>query len=119
MSSGPAVGAAGEIVIACYRPKPGKDGELRELIAGHVPALRRLGLATARPVVLLRSAADGTYLEIFEWVSAGHATRAHHEPEIAALWKAMGECADFPPLGSLSEAARPFSHFQPVDGLTG
>jgi hypothetical protein len=32
----------GEMVIACYRPKPGKDAELLDLVRGHVPVVQRL-----------------------------------------------------------------------------
>lgn len=104
---------ATEAVIALYRPHKGRDGELRQLIAEHVPALRRLELVTDRPPLLLR-AADGTYLEIFEWRSATASRSAHEHPEIARIWEAMEAVADFVSLNSLEEAARPFTHFTPV-----
>lgn len=110
--------ATGQVVIAAYRPKPGKSGELEAILSSHVRTLRAEGLATARPVTLLRSFADGTYLEIFEWASGAAAQRAHETPAVAALWDAMAAVADFVPLAELAETRRPFPHFAPVDGVT-
>ena len=31
----------GQMVIVVCRPKPGREGDLLELVRGHVPALRR------------------------------------------------------------------------------
>ena len=98
-----------EIVLALYRAHAGKDAELRALIDRHLPALRAEGLITDRPPVLMR-AADGTYIEMFEWVDGG-AERAHHTPAVMAVWGPMGEIADFPALKDLPEAAGRFPHF--------
>ena len=49
----------GRIVIATYRPKPGREEDLKVLVSQHVDRLQELGLATGRdPVVML--AADGS-----------------------------------------------------------
>jgi quinol monooxygenase YgiN len=106
----------GEIVIAAYRPKPGAEKELLAVLAGHVPTLRRLGLATARPVLLLR-AADGVHLEIFEWADAAAAEKAHHVPEVQAAWKAIAAVAEYVPPAAAAGMDRPFPHFAPVDGV--
>jgi len=102
----------GEVVMALYKPHEGKDAELRKLIARHVPLLRNLELITDRPALLLR-ASNGTYVEVFEWVSH-EAARAHDHPEVAEIWEAMGKVADFVSLDSLEESKRPFTHFSPV-----
>jgi hypothetical protein len=102
-----------EVVFALYRPRPGKDADLRRLIAEHLPVLRRLELVTDRPALLVR-AKDGTYVEVFEWRTSESATLAHQHPEVAKVWEAMGEIADFPALESLAEAKERFSHFEPV-----
>jgi hypothetical protein len=102
-----------EVVFALYRPHPGKDVELRQLIAQHLPTLRRLELATDRPGVLVRSR-NGTYIEIFEWRTAESAGVAHHHPEVAKVWEAMGQVCDMPALESLEEAKLTFPHFEPV-----
>ena len=91
---------------------PGKDAELRQLIGEHLPVLRRLELVTERPTLLLR-AKDGTYIEVFEWRSAESARVAHEHPEVARVWEAMGQIADFLSLDALAEAKEPFCHFEP------
>lgn len=104
----------GEMVIACYRPKAGKDAELVELVRGHVPALRAEGLATAREPVVMR-AADGTLLEVFEWRSAQATEDAHHNPRVRELWARFEAVCEFGTLGALPGADGPFPHFEPVD----
>ena len=49
----------GEIMIACYRPKPGKEEELMGYLKDLLPALRAEGLVTDRPPYLMK-AADGS-----------------------------------------------------------
>jgi hypothetical protein len=102
-----------QIVFALYRPHAGQDASLRRLIARHIPALRRLELITDRPSVLVR-AGDGTYVEVFEWVSEAAARAAHEHADIAEIWDGMELIADFATLASLAEAQRPFTHFEPV-----
>jgi hypothetical protein len=103
-----------QIVFALYRPHAGKDAALRGLIARHIPALRRARLVTDRPAVLAR-AADGTYVEVFEWVSETAAREAHGHPDIAEIWDGMEAIADFTTLAALTESQRAFTHFEPVE----
>jgi hypothetical protein len=107
---------AGNVVMAMYRPKPGKDDALRALIARHVPRLRELGLATCRPAALLQ-AADGTYIEIFEWKPGG-AHAAHSNAGVLEIWNAFASVSDFVRLADIAESQRPFAHFRPVEGVT-
>ena len=102
-----------QVVFALYRPRDGKDAELRALIAEHIPTLRRLELITDRPTILVKSK-NGTYVEIFEWQSHAAAGQAHQHPELAKIWEAMGKIADLPGLESLDEAKGRFPHFAPV-----
>jgi hypothetical protein len=102
------------MVIAVYRPRAGREAELLELVRGHVPALRKLGLATERPPTVLR-AKDGSLLEVFEWVSPEAVERAHHLPEVQQLWARFEQVCEWAPLESLEEARTPFSHFELVD----
>ena len=97
-------------VIACYRPKPGQEAALLALVRGHVPTLRRLGLATDRAPMTLR-AADGTLVEVFEWASAQAALAAHDHPEVHKLWAAFGKACDFVKLSQLPEAQQLFAEF--------
>jgi hypothetical protein len=105
-----------ETVIAAYRPKPGKDLELRKLVRLHRRTLDKAHLVTKRPTLLLRAPSDGTVLEIFEWVSAKAADEAHQHPGIRAMWSKFAEIADFVPLSSIAEASKAFSHFEGLNG---
>ena len=105
---------AAEIVMAVYRPKPGKGDELAALIEKHVPVLRAEGLATEREPIVVRSQSDGTFIEIFEWDTADAARAAHENPAVQAIWGAMEQIADFLTLGELEEAGVRFAHFDPV-----
>jgi hypothetical protein len=106
-----------EVVTAIYRPRPGKEQALRAVLRRHVPTLRAEGLATPRPVVLLRSRKDGTYLEVFEWATADAAGEAHANPRVGEVWKAIGEAAEALTLADLAEATERFPHFEPVNDL--
>jgi hypothetical protein len=105
------------IVLCAYRPHSGKEAELRTLLKVHVPLLREQELASTRPVTLLRSTKDGTYVEIFEWVSPEASTIAHEKPKVLELWSRLEAVADFLPLQSLNEAAHPFAHFELIEDL--
>jgi len=102
-----------QIVFALYQPHEGKDADLRRLLAEHVPTLRRLELATDRPAVVAKSK-NGTYVEIFEWSTLEAVGVAHHHPEVAKVWEAMGKVADLRTLDSLEEIKGMFPHFEPV-----
>jgi hypothetical protein len=101
-----------ETVIAAYRPKPGRDRELRELINEHRRTLADAQLVTQRKPLILRARSDGTLLEIFEWTSARAADRAHRYAPIRAMWKKLAEVADFVALSDIKEAGKAFSHFE-------
>jgi quinol monooxygenase YgiN len=58
----------GVIVIVAYRPKPGKETDLLELVRNRVPTLRKEGLVTDRKPTIMR-ARDGTIIEVSEWKS--------------------------------------------------
>jgi hypothetical protein len=107
----------GEVVFALYRPKPGKADALLGLVRGHVRTLREEGLATDRPVVLLRARSDGTLVEVFEWVSGASAAEAHENVRVQEIWTAMEGVCDFVRWADLAEAAQRFPHFDPVDDL--
>lgn len=104
----------GQMVIVVYRPRPGREADLLELVRGHVPTLRAEGMATERPPLVMR-AADGCIVEIFEWTSAEAVEAAHHDPAVQAMWGRFGEVCDYETLAGLPEAQRPFSPFEPVD----
>ena len=104
----------GQVSIACYRPKPGKDAELLELTRQHIPILRAQGLVTDREPYLMR-AADGTLVEVFEWKSADALEAAHTNPEVGKLWQRYGELCDYIKLGDLAETRELFANFDPIE----
>ncbi len=104
----------GVMVIALFRPKPGKEAQLLACTHDHLPILRAQGLATDRPSTVLR-AADGTLLEIFEWVSQAAIDAAHTNPAVHALWERYAACCDYVTLGDLAEAKAMFPGFALVE----
>lgn len=103
----------GDMVIAVYRPKPGRERELEEVVREHVPTLRRLGLATGRPALAMR-AANGEVVEVFEW-REGAIAAAHGHAGVLAMWERFGDVCDHAPLQSLAESQAPFAQFRPID----
>lgn len=106
--------AAPRTVIACYRPRPGMAAAMLDTVRGHVPTLQRLGLATDRVPTTLQ-AADGTLLEVFEWVSAQAIAAAHRHPEVQAMWAEFAAVCEHVRLSQLPEAQQLFAEFTPVD----
>jgi hypothetical protein len=106
-------GSGKTVVIVAYKPKPGRQEELEQLTREHVPLLRREGLATDRPVVAA-SAADGTIVEVFEWVEGG-SQRAHSNPTVRKLWERYAAACEIVPLTGLAESSTMFASFTPMD----
>jgi hypothetical protein len=103
----------GDVVIVAYRPKPGQEDALLDLVRDHVPFLRRLGLATDRPAVAMRGS-GGVIVEVFEWAE-GAVAKAHEHPDIQAMWGSYAAVCDYVPLCDLPEAAEMFASFAPID----
>jgi hypothetical protein len=101
------------IAIVAYKPRPGKEAALLALARTHVPRLRAEGLATEREPLICR-AADGTVLEVFEWV-AGGTDRAHSNPRVLAMWAEYAEVCEYVPLNTLPECAQMFATFTAVE----
>ena len=101
------------MVIAAYRPKPGREAELDELVAGHVFLLRAEGLATDRPHTVMK-AADGTVIEVFEWKSKDAIDEAHRNEDVRSLWGRFEECCTHVPLSAVDECRALFAEFSPV-----
>jgi quinol monooxygenase YgiN len=104
----------GRIVIVAYKPKPGKAAALKELTKTHVPRLKAEGLVTNREAIIME-AADGTVVEVFEWLSADAIRQAHANPVVHQLWAEYAEVCEYINLGSLAEAGNMFAEFNAVD----
>lgn len=108
---------AGEIRFACYRPKEGKEMELKMLLKQHVPLLRKEGYVTLRPPLFLKARSEGTFIEVFQWVDRDAAKAARENPRVLELWEKIGQVAEVVTLASLAEAAEAFPDFDVVQGV--
>ncbi|MBS1519808.1 MAG: hypothetical protein JST50_02335 [Bacteroidetes bacterium] len=100
------------IVIACYKPKPGKAEGLKELMREHLPTLKNQGLVTDRASIMME-AKDGTIIEVFEWKSQAAIDQAHTNPAVLEMWGKYAEVCDYIPVAQVAEATQLFSGFQP------
>ena len=103
----------GVCVIVAYRPKPGKEQELLELVHSRVPTLRKEGLVTDRVPALMR-AKDGTLIEVSEWKSSDAIEAAHKNPNVLAMWEKFFALCDCVPLNTVAETSEMFAGFEPV-----
>jgi quinol monooxygenase YgiN len=104
----------GVITIACYKPKPGKEDALRQVVKEHVPILRAEKLATDR-VSHAMTCRDGTIVEVFEWASPQAIQDAHHNANVMAMWGRFSEACDIVKLTDLAESQEMFAGFTPLD----
>jgi hypothetical protein len=117
---GPAAKAASvskepHAVLAVYRLKPNVTREAAlSLLRDHARVLLEEKLRTPREPWILESEKDSRVLvEVFEWVDATAADRAHSNPAIQTMWGRFGALTDeigLPP-SSLPEAKEHFPHF--------
>jgi len=103
----------GSISIACFKPRPGCEDALLELVRHHLPTLRALSLVTERAPIVMRTQ-SGTIVEVFEWVSQEAIAGAHHNPEVLDLWKRFEAVCWYETPSNLPEFQNMFSHFEPV-----
>ena len=103
----------GSISVACYKPKPGCEAALLELVRNHLQPLRAERLVAERPSIVMRTA-DGTIVEIFEWVSKEAIAGAHKNPVVLDLWKRFEAVCSYETPSNLPEFQNLFGHFEPV-----
>ncbi len=101
------------MVVACYKPRPGCEDALLALVHNHLPPLRDQGLVTERAPVVMR-AADGTIIEIFEWVSQDAIAGAHENPVVLELWKRFELVCTYDTPANIAEFQNMFAHFDPA-----
>jgi hypothetical protein len=104
----------GRIVIAAYKPKPGKEAGLRQLMQQHLPILKGEGLVTDRQSIMME-AKDGSIVEVFEWISDEAIKQAHTNPAVLKMWQEYSEVCDYIPVGELDETKILFSPFEPLN----
>jgi hypothetical protein len=103
----------GSISVACYKPRPGSEEALLDLVRNHMPPLLAEGLVTDRKPIVMR-AADGTVIEVFEWVSREAIEGAHKNPVVLDLWKKFETVCWYETPSNLAEFQNMFAHFEPV-----
>ena len=104
---------AGVVVIVAYRPKPGREKELLEIVRSRIPTLLKEGLVTDRVPVIMR-AKDGTIIEVSEWKSQQAIEEAHKNPRVLAMWDKFFALCDCVPLKTVPEAEMMFAGFAPI-----
>lgn len=102
----------GKIVIATYKPKPGKEKKLDSLVKNHIKLLRNQGLATLRTPMIMKSE-DGTVVEVFEWISKQAIEEAKQNKYVQEYWERYRDVCDIIPVSELIEANTSFSEFNP------
>src|SRR5438128_11318015 len=106
---------SGIVVIVAYRPKPGKENELVDLVRSRVPTLKKENLVTDRAPTIMR-ARDQTIIEVSEWKSQEAIDAAHKNPNVLAMWNEFFAVCDCVPLNTLAEAKELFAGFEPIEG---
>lgn len=102
----------GKIVIATYKPKAGKEKILDRLVKNHIKVLRNQGLATQRTPMIMKSA-DGTVVEVFEWISKQAIEDAKTNKDVQEYWEQYKDVCDIIPVSDLIETNTSFSEFNP------
>lgn len=103
----------GSISVACYKPKPGYEEALLSLVCNHLPPLRAQGLATERTPIVMR-AANGTIIEVIEWVSQEAIAGAHNNPVVLDLWKRFEAVCCYETPSNFPEFQNMFAHFEAI-----
>lgn len=104
----------GQFTIACYKPKPGKEADLAQIVQEHVPILRQEGLVTNR-VAHAMKCKDGTIVEVFEWASVEAIAAAHKNPNVMTMWDRFNVACDIVKLVDVPESKEMFAGFEPID----
>lgn len=104
----------GRIVFAIYKPHPGKEKDLLNLVKKHCPILLKEGLISTRAALVLR-ANQGEIIEVFEWLSKEAIDLAHQNTTVMKLWEQFGKICSYETLENLDEAKGVFADFELID----
>ena len=98
------------IVMVAYKPKPGKEGELKTLALDHHSRLKAEDLVTDRSPILMQSQ-DGTIIEVFEWKSAEAIKQSHINKAVGQMWQEFSQVCEYVPIGQVSESSNLFADY--------
>ena len=101
------------IVIVAYRPLPGKEKELSELMKTHWEILDGENLVSARKPIIMQSS-NGTMIEVFGWKSKAAIESAHTNSRVQKMWGDFAKVCEFVPVGDVEESKVMFSEFTPA-----
>ncbi|HEY0653900.1 MAG TPA: hypothetical protein VGD65_12265 [Chryseosolibacter sp.] len=104
----------GRITFAIYRPKPGKEKQLLQLVAEHLPILKTQNLITDREPIVMQ-AKNNCVIEVFEWKSRESIDQAHTNTEVQKLWARFGEVCDFETPTNIEEFSSMFPEFESIN----
>jgi hypothetical protein len=103
-----------EYVICVYKPKPGMEKQLQDVLKKHLEVLVAAQLLASPDHLVMKSDTDGSYLEIIEWKSETAARHAHEDPSVTRIWSELGDCAEMVALKDIADAGVTFPHFRRV-----
>ena len=102
------------IVIAAYKPLPGKLAELESLIKSHWQILKDQDLVSDRKSIIMQ-AEDGTILEVFGWKSKLAMEAAHKNAAVLEMWQEYASVCEYISVDKVPEATELFSEFTPIN----
>ena len=99
--------------LSCYRPRPERDAQLRELFSVELATLRAGGHVTDRRVPICRTDA-GDYLVILEWAHEDAVDDAHRDPAVLRVWARKAELSEYLAPADLTGSDIPFVSYRVV-----
>lgn len=101
------------IVIVAYKPFPGKELEVNNLLKNHWNILYKEGLVMNRKSIICKSE-DGTIIEVFGWKSKKAIELSHSNEVIQKMWSEFSKVCDYVSISEVSESQNLFSEFEPL-----
>jgi len=102
------------IVIVAYKPLPGKEKALEELMKTHWDTLNKEGLVSNRKSIIAKSS-NGAIIEVFGWKSKEAIEYAHTNKAVQEMWQEYARVCEFIPIGQVPESEQLFSEFAPIE----
>jgi hypothetical protein len=91
-------GKSGPVDVLCiYRVKKGMEGDFKQLLTKHAPALHKAGLTPeGAPKVWRSQTREGktVFIEMMQWKDEDSSNAAHQMPEVMAVWEPMGNMTE-------------------------
>ena len=92
-------------MLCTYRPRKGKEKELLSLVKNNWTTFKRAGLVTKDRAIVYRATDKKSgrvyFVESFSWMNGEASDAAHRNPEVMAVWDAMGALLEGMELASI------------------